>query len=93
MTTVSSHQRRNDSVAYGMITGDDAQLILAILTTAVQDITRATAVGERPRNWLRVDLRDLCQLLIPNCGRNKFRAMQLGMARIINTGRAMPETR
>ncbi|WP_304526823.1 hypothetical protein [Halomonas sp. I5-271120] len=85
VTTISSHQRSSDGSYYGMITGDDAQLILAILTTAVQDITRARASGQRPRNWLRIDLQDLFRLLIPNGTRKEYKAMQAGMARIINT--------
>mgnify|MGYP001249727219 CR=1 FL=1 len=69
----------------GILAADDSQLVLAILTSAAQEITRAAAMGELPRNWLTLDLQDLCDLLLPDAGVSGLRMMQKSMARIIGT--------
>lgn len=70
---------------YGVIAADDSQLILAILTYAMQQITTDQAAGRLPQNRLTFDLLDLSNMLAPEGGRSAYQAMQKGMARILNT--------
>jgi len=70
---------------YGVVAADDSQLILAILTYAMQQITTDQAAGRLPQNRLTFDLLDLSNMLAPEGGRSAYQAMQKGMARILNT--------
>jgi hypothetical protein len=71
----------------GVIVGDDAQLILAILTTVMQSITMDLGAGREPQNRVSLDLLHLSKKLTPRgvSETNTYRAFQKAMARIINT--------
>lgn len=74
------------SVEYGLIAAGDSQLILAILTMAMQSIARDIKAGTRPpRNRVSFDLLELSEMLHPGGGKAAYRSFQRGMARIINT--------
>lgn len=102
METITSHIRVNNemieveagrvryewesSVEYGLIAAGDSQLILAIITMAMQSIARDLKAGNRPpRNRVSFDLLELSGMLHPSGGQAAYRAFQRGMARIINT--------
>lgn len=71
----------------GLIAGDDAQLILAILTLAMQSITADLEAGREPKNRVAFDLMDLARRLTPvgMDERATYKSFQRAMARIINT--------
>lgn len=79
-----AHEKQSE---LGLIAGDDAQLILAILTLAMQSITADLEAGQEPKNRVAFDLMDLARRLTP-AGMNEratYQGFQRAMARIINT--------
>jgi len=72
----------------GLIIADDAQLILAILTMAMQQISRDIEAGRTPTNRITgMDLLELSKRITPP-GENiyvAYHGFQRSMARIINT--------
>lgn len=71
---------------YGLIVADDAQLILAILTYAMEQIGHDLSQGREPRNRISLDILELSQRVSERGDeRNTFRSFQKSMARIINT--------
>jgi hypothetical protein len=72
----------------GLIIADDAQLILAILTMAMQQISRDIEAGRTPTNRITgMDLLELSKRITPP-GENiyvTYHGFQRSMARIINT--------
>lgn len=80
------HYRWESGTEFGLIAAEDSQLILAIITMAMQGITRDLKAGIRPpRNRVSFDLLELSKMLHPQGGRQAYRGFQRGMARIINT--------
>ncbi|WP_147273724.1 hypothetical protein [Vreelandella rituensis] len=76
--------------SFGLITADDSQLLLALLTAAMQQIIRDVKQGKRPENLMKVDLRVLAKQL--SKGKNEtyaYKGFQRGMVRIINTSFAL----
>lgn len=71
----------------GLIVGDDAQLILAILTMAMQSITADLEAGRQPHNRISFDLQQIAKRLTPVGGyyRPTYQGFQRAMARVINT--------
>lgn len=70
---------------YGIITADDSQVILAIMTLAMQSINGDLQKGRQPTNRIKVDLKKLSKTLGRGIDRPLYRSFQTGMARIINT--------
>lgn len=70
---------------YGIVVADDAQLILALLTTAVQKISRDIEAGNTPKNQISVDLLQIAKQLHNGSERSTFQSFQRSMARITNT--------
>lgn len=80
----------------GLIVADDSQLLLAILTIAIQSIQTEAAQGREPQNQFSVDLADLSTRLNPKRGEPQkakrdrgahetYLAFQNGMTRLIRT--------
>lgn len=81
-----AHHRWESGIEHGIIAAEDSQLILAIITMAMQSIARDLKAGVKPpRNRVTFDLLELSKTLHPEGGRSGYRAFQKGMARIINT--------
>jgi len=70
---------------YGIVVADDAQLILALLTTAMQKITRDIEAGVTPKNQISVDLLQIAKQLHSGNERSTFQSFQRSMARIANS--------
>lgn len=80
------YRKWENSLEYGLVTADDAQLILAILTLAMQNITKDLEAGvSPPRNRITFDLYELSKMLSPSGDRYAYQLYQQSMARIINT--------
>lgn len=80
------HYQWESGAEYGLISAEDSQLILAIITMAMQTIARELKGGKKtPENKISFDLLELSRELHPAGGRSGYRAFQRGMARIINT--------
>lgn len=74
-----------DDPSHGIVVADDAQLILALLTTAMQKISRDIEAGLTPTNQISVDLLQIAKQLNSGNELSTYRAFQRSMARIANT--------
>jgi len=71
---------------YGIMTADDAQLLLIILMKAASSIEQDLVAGRQPANRQFLDLKPITQLVMgEDADRSAYQALQKGMARILNT--------